>query len=136
MAVKAADREVLEDEGALAPPQSAEQQALQKVISGDAAVPQIKDALAKVSAQRARKTNRQSWKPLRLELRNVLTLKQEAQADPNGVAGNRRTQRLTLEAIMKMKYLKFTLMPSWTIFLTAGLCRCRRRNATPLSSVW
>ena len=64
--------------GGFGPPQSAEQQALQKVISGDAAVPQIKDALAKFRA--ARKEKQARLEAAQAELRGVLTLKQEAQA--------------------------------------------------------
>jgi hypothetical protein len=64
--------------GGFGPQPSAEQQALQKVISGNAAVPQIKDALAKFRA--ARKDKQAKLEAAQADLRNVLTLKQEAQA--------------------------------------------------------
>ena len=60
------------------PQPSAEQQALQKVLSSNATNPQIKDALAKFRA--SRKDKQAKLEAAQGELRNVLTLKQEAQA--------------------------------------------------------
>ena len=64
--------------GGFGPQPSAEQEALRKVIGGEASVPQIKDALAKFRA--ARKDKQAKLEAAQSELRNVLTLKQEAQA--------------------------------------------------------
>jgi hypothetical protein len=60
------------------PPASAEQQALQKALTDNASLPQVKDALAKYRA--ARKEKQSKLEAAQADLKSVLTSRQEAQA--------------------------------------------------------
>jgi hypothetical protein len=60
------------------PPASAEQQTLQKALTDNASLPQIKDALAKYRA--ARKEKQSKLEAAQADLKSVLTSRQEAQA--------------------------------------------------------
>jgi hypothetical protein len=60
------------------PPASAEQQALQKALSDNASLPQVKDALAKYRASRKEKQSK--LEAAQADLKSVLTSRQEAQA--------------------------------------------------------
>jgi hypothetical protein len=64
--------------GRLGPQASSEQQALQKAIEDDAPAPQIKAALAKCRA--ARSDKQAQLAVAQANLKNVLSVKQEAQA--------------------------------------------------------
>jgi DNA-directed RNA polymerase sigma subunit (sigma70/sigma32) len=59
-------------------PASAERQALQAVLTSDASVDQVKEALAECRA--ARKDKQAKLEVAQTNLRNVLSVKQEAQA--------------------------------------------------------
>lgn len=60
------------------PPASEEQQALQKALTENAALPQVKDALAKYRA--SRKDKQSKLEAAQADLKSVLTSRQEAQA--------------------------------------------------------
>ncbi|MGA2557866.1 MAG: hypothetical protein ABSG04_16470 [Verrucomicrobiota bacterium] len=70
-------------QGGFGPQASDEQQALQKALDGNAAVPQIKDALAKYRA--ARKAKQDKLVAAQENLKKYLTVKQEAQAVLMGI---------------------------------------------------